>query len=146
MKRITFWLHRFVMAYGIIMLGTFFMCLLFNRQSVLPVVRFFGRGIILDCLCLLTIVVYSSRNELTQSQWWVRTVIHLVVLEAVLLPLARHWHFWYGKVDCMIYASFILLGKVLWHLVDYGRSIRAAEELNEALRKRSKSKLGEEGK
>ena len=41
MKEIMFWLHRFVMAYGIIMLGIFFMCLLFNPTSQLPVVSFF---------------------------------------------------------------------------------------------------------
>lgn len=40
MKKIVFWLHRFVTAYGIIMLSTFFMCLLFNPASELPVVSF----------------------------------------------------------------------------------------------------------
>ena len=43
MKKIEFWLHRFVFVYGLVMLSTFFMCLLFNPTSELPVVRFFGR-------------------------------------------------------------------------------------------------------
>lgn len=40
MKKIEFWLHRFVFVYGLIMLSTFFMCLLFNPTSELPVVTF----------------------------------------------------------------------------------------------------------
>ena len=65
MKEIMFWLHRFVMAYGIIMLGTFFMCLLFNPTSQLPVVSFFGRCIILTLICMATLIVYYSRKDLT---------------------------------------------------------------------------------
>ena len=65
MKKVVFWLHRFVVAYGIIMLSTFFMCLLFNPASELPVVSFFGRCILFTLVCMATLVVYYSRTELT---------------------------------------------------------------------------------
>ena len=136
MKKIVFWLHRFVVAYGIVMLTTFFMCLLFNPASELPVVSFFGRCILLTLLCMATLVVYYSRTELTLEGWWIRTVLHALLLEAVLLPFAHHWGFWYGPLDAIIYAGFILAAKVLWHLIDFGQSARTATQINKQLLRR----------
>ncbi len=133
MKKINFWLHRFVVAYGIVMLTTFFMCLLFNPTSELPVVSFFGRCILLTLLCMATLVVYYSRTELTLEGWWIRTVLHALLLEAVLLPFAHHWGFWYGPLDAIIYAGFILAAKDLWHLIDFGQSVRTAMQINKQL-------------
>ncbi|MCI5857428.1 MAG: hypothetical protein MR016_08715 [Agathobacter sp.] len=136
MKDILFWLRRFVMVYGIIMICTFFMCLFFNPTSELLVVSFFGRIIVFTLLGMVTLIVYHSKEELSPRAWWCRTILHLVVLEAVYLPLAHHWHFWYGKLDAVIYASFILAAKILWHLIDYGISARTVSEINEKIRKR----------
>ena len=136
MKKIIFWLHRFVTAYGIVMLTTFFMCLLFNPTSELPVVSFFGRCILLTLLCMATLVVYYSRTELTLEGWWIRTVLHALLLEAVLLPFAHHCGFWYGSLDAIIYAGFILAAKVLWHLIDFGQSVRTATQINKQLLRR----------
>ncbi len=142
--KITFWLHRFVMAYGIIMLSTFFMCLLFNPTSELPVVTFFGRCIIFTLVCMATLIVYYSKEDLTSGAWWFRTVLHAVILEAVLLPLAHYWGFWYGRTDAIIYATFILVAKIVWHLVDFGQCIRNATEINEKLlSRRHKEASGE---
>ena len=146
MKKIIFWLHRFVVAYGIIMLSTFFMCLLFNPTSELPVVAFFGRCIIITMVCMATLVVYYSRTELTLGSWWFRTILHTVLLEAVLLPLAHHWEFWYGTRDAIIYAGFILAAKILWHLINFGQSIRTATQINERLLRRHDRQEQEESK
>lgn len=140
MKKIVFWLHRFVVAYGIIMLSTFFMCLLFNPTSELPVVTFFGRCIIFTLVCMATLVVYYSQKELTMAGWWFRTVLHTLLLEAVLLPLAHHWKFWYNSPDGVIYASFILAAKIVWHLIDFGQTARTATEVNEQLRRRRQNR------
>lgn len=67
MKNIILWLRRFVMIYGIIMICTFFMCLLFNPTSQLPVVAFFGRIIVFTLLGMATMVVYYSKDELTKG-------------------------------------------------------------------------------
>lgn len=136
MKKIVFWLHRFVVTYGIIMLSTFFMCLLFNPTSELPVVSFFGRCILFTLVCMATLVIYYSKAELTLKSWWVRTVLHTLLLEAVLLPLAHHWEFWYGPLDALIYAGFILVAKILWHLINFGQSVRTATKINEQLLRR----------
>ncbi len=84
-----------------------------------------------------TLVVYYSKTELTFGGWWIRTVLHAILLEAVLLPLAHHWEFWYGPLDAIIYASFILAAKILWHLIDFGQSIRTATQINKQLLRRN---------
>lgn len=53
------------------------------------------------------------------------TELHTCLLEITLLPL-----------DAAIYGSFILGAKILWHIVDFGQSMRTAAEVNEQLRRR----------
>jgi hypothetical protein len=134
MKNIMLWARRYVTIYGIIMLCTFFMCLLFNPTSELPVVSYFGRILVFTLLSLLSMVVYYSRDELTPKGWWLRTALHALLLEAMLLPLAHRWGFWYSGTDIIVYAAFILLAKALWHLVDYGISAGTAAKINERIR------------
>ena len=122
-------------VYGIIMLCTFFMCLLFNPTSELPVVTFFGRIMVFTLIAMLSLIVYYSKEELTLKAWWVRTVLHLLLLEAVLLPLAHCWGFWQSGTDILIYAGFNLLAEALWHLVDYGLNAKIAAQINERIRK-----------
>ena len=133
------------MVYGILMISTFFMCLFFNPGSELPVVSFFGRMFVFTLIGLASLSVYYSKDELTQKAWWVRTVLHWMLLEAVLLPLAHYWKFWHGGMDIIIYASFILLAKIMWHLVDYGLSAKTAEQINQRIReyRMEQRKLGE---
>ena len=111
------------------------MCLLFNPSSELPVVSFFGRIMVFTLIALLSLAVYYSKDELTVKAWWVRTALHLLLLEAVLLPLAHSWGFWHGGTDILVYAAFILLAKALWHLVDYGLNAKTAAQINERIRK-----------
>ena len=94
MKMILRWAQRFVVAYGIIMLATFFMCLFFNPTSQLAVVPFFGRCIVLTLVCMATLIVYYTKGELSVRAWWFRTILHTCLLEITLLPLAHYWHFW----------------------------------------------------
>lgn len=135
MRNITLWIRRYVIVYGIIMLCTFFMCLLFNPAAELAAVPFFGRILVFTLIALLSRAVYYSKEELTAKAWWMRTVLHLLLLEAVLLPLAHHWGFWHSGPDIAIYAGFILLAKVLWHLVDYSLNAKTAAQINERIRR-----------
>ena len=134
MKDSLIWLRRFVMLYGIIMICTFLMCLLFNPGAELPVVSFFGKIMVFSLIGLGSTIVYRSEEDLTQKAWWMRTVIHTLLLEGILLPLAHHWGFWHGGSDVIVYAAFILLAILLWHLIDYGISARTAAQINEKIR------------
>ncbi len=142
MKNLTFWLRRFVTVYGVIMLCTFFMCLFFNPGSQLPVVEFFGRILVFTLLGLLSLAVYYSKDELSARAWWVRTALHAVILEAIFLPLAHIWGFWHGGTDVFVYAGFILLGKIIWQLIEYGIDAGTAARINEKIREYRRSQTG----
>ncbi len=101
----------------------------------LPVPEFFGRIMVFTLIAILSLAVYCSGEELTVKAWWVRTVLHLLLLEAVLLPLAHSWGFWHSGTDILVYAGFILLAKALWHLVDYSLNAKTAAQINERIRK-----------
>ena len=88
MKKIEFWLHRFVFIYGLIMLSTFFMCLLFNPTSELPVVSFFGRAILLTLVSMGTLIVYASGEELTNRAWWCRAYEHVCQRRTGIISIA----------------------------------------------------------
>lgn len=64
------------------------------------------------------------------------TELHTCLLEITLLPLAHYWHFWYGRWMQPSTDPFILGAKILWHIVDFGQSMRTAAEVNEQLRRR----------
>ena len=67
------------------------------------------------------------------------------VLPAVLLPLAHNWGFWYNTLDGLIYGTFILAAKGMWHLIDFGQSFYMAAALNEQIRKRKREEIQKEG-
>ena len=146
MKKIMLWIKRYIMFCGIIMICSFFMCLFFDPTRTLNVASYFGQCMIFACLAMLTVGVYYSREELTKEAWWFRTLLHLLVLEAVFLPLAHHWHFWYSVKDSFVYAVFILIGKIIWHIVDFGRNAKTAADVNKKIRERRKATENEEGK
>lgn len=94
---------------------------------------------------LLTLLIYTSGEELSNRAWWARTLLHAILLEAALLPLAHNWGFWYNTLDGLIYGTFILTAKVMWHLIDFGQSFYMAAALNEQIRKRKREEIQKEG-
>ena len=146
MKKVMLWIKRYIMFCGIIMICSFFMCLFFDPTRELNVASYFGQCMVFAGLALLTVGVYYSKEELTQEAWWCRTILHLILLEAVFLPLAHYWHFWYNATDACVYAVFILIGKIIWHIVDFGRNAKTAADVNKKIRERRKASEKEEGK
>lgn len=138
MKKVIPVIKRYIMVCGIIMIVSFFMSLLFGQGTVMNIVTYLGQCMLFAFIAVMSLFVYYSPNELTQKQWWIRTFLHLLLLETVLLPIAHYWHFWYSATDAMIYAGFILLGKLLWHLVDFGFSVKTAADINRQIRSRKK--------
>ena len=50
----------------------------------------------------------------------------------------------YNTLDGLIYGTFILAEKGLWHLIDFGQSFYVAAALNEQIRKRKREKIQKE--
>ncbi len=138
MRKVIPVIRRYIMVCGIIMIVSFFMCSLFGQETVMNIAVYMGQCMLFALVAELSVLVYSSKEELTQKQWWIRTILHLVILEAVLLPIAHCWHFWYSPIDAVIYAAFILLGKIVWHMVDFGVSVKTAADINRLIRNRKR--------
>lgn len=138
MRKVMPFLKRYIMVCGIIMIVSFFMSLFFGQGISVYIVTYLGQCMLFAFIAVTSLFVYYSKNELTQKQWWVRTCLHLLVLEVVLIPIAHYWHFWYSPIDAVIYAVFILLGKGLWHLVDFGFSVKTAADINRLIRNRKR--------
>ena len=88
-------------------------------------------------------MAYYSKEELSQKAWWIRTILHLLLLEIILLPLAHHWQFWFDAEDAVVYAIFILIGKVFWHIVDYSKNVKTAADVNKKLKERRNNMIKE---
>ena len=50
----------------------------------------------------------------------------------------------YNTLDGLIYGTFILAAKGLWHLIDFGQSFYVAAALNEQIRKRKREEIQKE--
>ena len=51
----------------------------------------------------------------------------------------------YNTLDGLIYGTFILAAKVMWHLIDFRQSFYMAAALNEQIRKRKLEEIQKEG-
>ena len=65
------------------------------------------------------------------------------MLEIILLPLAHHGLFWVDARDAVVYAIFILIGKVFWHIVDYSKNVKTAADVNKKLKERRNNMIKE---
>jgi hypothetical protein len=137
MDRLMMWMKRYVTLCGILMICSFFMCLFFDPTRKLNLVTYFGQCLLLAFIALASLAVYYSKEELSQKAWWIRTILHLLLLEIILLPLAHHWQFWFDAEDAVVYAIFILIGKVFWHIVDYSKNVKTAADVNKKLKERT---------
>ena len=135
MDRLMMWIKRYVTLCGILMICSFFMCLFFDPTRELNLVTYFGQCLLLAFIALASLAVYYSKEELSQKAWWIRTILHL--------PLAHHWQFWFDARDAVVYAIFILIGKVFWHIVDYSKNVKTAADVNKKLKERRNNMIKE---
>ena len=54
----------------------FFMCSLFGQETVMNIAVYMGQCMLFALVAELSVLVYYSREELTQKQWWIRTILH----------------------------------------------------------------------
>lgn len=87
---------------------------------------------------MLTLLIYTSGEELSNRAWWARTFLHAILLEAVLLPLAHNWGFWYNTLDGADLRHIYSDGKGnvashrLWTELLYGSSIEQTDSKAQA--------------
>ena len=139
-------IKRFVVIYGLTMLATFFICLVFNPEVQVGVVWYFGRCILFSIVADASSLVYVSGSELSYNQWWGRTILQCVILEVTLMPLGYLWGMWNGALGGVVIFFVILLVNVCVRLVGYGQDRAEADILNQRLQERREQQSREKEK
>lgn len=78
---------------------------------------------------------FSTIDELKKTAYAKADQYH----SEYLMQIAHCWHFWLSPADAVIYAVFILFGKIVWHMVDFGISMKTAAEINRLIRNRKRN-------
>ncbi len=99
----------------------------------------FLRRMMLFSLCaVLPGIVYYSKGELSKKQWWIRTAVHTVLLETVLLSMGAFWGMYQGIGGMVLFAAIILAVDLFVGGVSYINDRGTADEVNKALKERRK--------
>ncbi|MDO4555295.1 MAG: hypothetical protein Q4B70_09150 [Lachnospiraceae bacterium] len=132
-------LNKMVRQYFIILAGTIIAatvyCTFLMSDAVITIDYLWW--ILLFCaLADLPIFVYYSREELTKKQWNIRTILHTILLEIVLLFAGKMLGMYQGIYDGSIFAIIILLIDVLVRVMTYTKDWKMADDINQKLRER----------
>ena len=128
-------LAQYFIIYTASMFATLLLCGLAQPDVTLPLdylwqVALFSLGADLPCL------VYYSKGELSRRQWWVRTALHTLLLETVLMAagfaIGMYRGFWGGAAFVFV----ILAVDMFVRFISYLSDRHTADEINEQLKRR----------
>ncbi len=126
-------LHNYLLIYGGSVIATWIYCMIFEPNAVFELDYFTGMMLFAACGDLPTMVFYS-RKKLTDRQWRMRSRIHLLLLLAVLLTMARvlkiYQNLWQGFI------LFVLILGVYFviNLFAYRSDQKTADAINEKIK------------
>lgn len=127
--------RRFILIYGFTMLATGLFCVLIRKQDTIEVV-YFGQAALFSLCANAISLVYYSHHELSQGEWWVRTGIHTLLLEIILMVLGFWMKMWQGYVEGMVFFVIVLLVDAGVSLAEYGKNLVIAIGINKRLKER----------
>lgn len=126
------WLRRLALIHGFTMMMLYVICRLVNAEPDIDV-AFLGNMILFSLAGTLPGMIYYTNHELSEREWWVRTGIHFVLLNLLLLPISHAIGLWQGPIGCVTFIALILIVDVLVHLVSYGMDWATARNINKLL-------------
>jgi len=129
------WLRRFAMIHGFSMMMVYFISALVKADAMFDV-TFLGRMMLFSLAGTMPGIIYYSGHELSEKEWWIRTVIHFVLLNVLLLPLSHAIGLWSGTGGMIMFSVLILVVDVLMHVLSFGMDWMAARDINRVIKKR----------
>ncbi len=139
-----FFFRRFVLTYGFTMLATAFFCVTFRLGDTIEVVYLWQAALFSICANAVSLV-YFSEHELSEKEWLIRTGIHTVLLEIVLLTFGHWCNMWNGLVQGIVFFMVVLLVDMGVSLLEFGRNAAMAKDLNQRLKERREQNLINQG-
>ncbi len=135
-------IKNFIIQYFICYTGTMFATLLLCSVSH-PSIAFSLSSlwqIAFFALCAdLPFVVYCSKKELSRKSWWIRTAVHTVLLEFILLLVGAKFEMYSGFWGGIIFFFIVLAVDLFVRMISYINDKGTADEINEHLKLRRKS-------
>lgn len=131
------WVRRFAIIHGFTMIALFLLGLLFRPDATFGI-AFLGKMILFSFAGTLPGFVYMSRHELTEREWWIRTLIQYILLNVLLLPISRYIGLWSGVSGVLMMMTAILAIDIAVHIASFGMDCAAAADINRLIRKKQK--------
>ena len=130
------WMRRFGLIHGFTMMLIYIAMLIINPQGTFGV-SFLGNMILFSLAGTLPGLIYYSLRDMSEREWWVRTGIHFVLLNVLLLPIAHAIGLWDDTAGLLMFACIILVVDILVHVLSFGLDWVAARDINRMIQKRS---------
>lgn len=126
---------QYFICYTGTMFAAFVLCAITQPDILFPL-RFLWQTALFALAADMPCVVYYSEHELNRREFWVRTAIHTVLIESILL-VAGHWIGMYeGVWGGVVFAGIILAVDVFVRLIAFLSDVQTADEINTQLRRK----------
>lgn len=129
------WLRRFGMIHGFTMMMVYLIALISKPDAVFDV-SFLGNMLLFSLAGTLPGLIYYSNHELSEKEWWIRTIVHFLLLNALLLPISNAIGLWTGVGGIFAFVGLILTVDVLVHVGSFGLDWVVARDINKMLKQR----------
>ena len=125
---------EFFLIYTAVSLGIGLMCLIFNQRFDWPwYMPFEILGI--SILTSLTTFIYVSKNELSKNGMIIRTILHILLLLAIVYPFGYLFKWWSNWEGAILVGAVFLFVYVLVFIITYFIAKKESNKINEALKK-----------
>ena len=135
----TLMMHFFI-CYTCTMMATILFCgLNMPRVTELPV-SYLWKAALFSICADLPVMVYYYRGELSRRQWWIRTAIHTVLVECVLLAAGYFFGMYKGVLGFVLFFFVILTVDLIVRAVTFLNDKNTADEINARLKQERSGK------
>ena len=131
-------LQQFPVIYFGTMICTFIYCLIFAPDSQFAV-SYFAEMMILSLMGAAPSLVFYSKHELTEEEWSVRRVIHIILLEGIILTLGRYYGLYHTFWQGVFFAFLVLLVYVIVYISVFRFDCKTADRMNQKIRERKQN-------
>lgn len=123
-------MNHFFICYTCTMLATILFCQFNTPVTTHLPVSYLCKAAIFSVCADIPTVVYYSKKELSRKQWWIRTAIHTVLVELVLLAAGRSFGMYAGAGGFILFSLMILAVDMIVRFISYLNDRNTADEIN----------------
>lgn len=130
-------INSFFMITTGVVISMYVFCLIFNPDAKFTLTDI-GRILVMAFVSDLPFLIFLSSRELSKKQMLIRSIIHFIVLSAVLLYFAFLWE-WVNpreEKEIGVFLLFVLLVYVVVFLTSKYRDGKLSDKLNDQLKQR----------